>query len=212
MCQETICVPFVDTETAEKIMGRNYIGLDDIAEHSDIIIFQEDREFFSRIPYSQALLEQCQHTHILIPGFPLGVLDIFIKVPESHFHFDSDPWWISEKFTAERKMEKRWYLIRRNVLPGSAGKSYEDQTKMVVEHGEDIPMGCELIYAIVFYYLVTGIRLFGKIKAHCKDIYLDGVNFHVGFFSKGHIDVRGYANGNNKENIGISSMKNPLPL
>jgi len=208
MCQQAICADnLVDLEAAKRIMSKNFIGLEDIGEHAAITLSPEDLDFFSKIPYSEETLLKCQNTHILISGLSASILWVYINVPESRFHFDSDPWWFNESFATEIRMKRGWHLIRRNVLPESINKPYEEKVRMVIEQGENVPTGCELIFTMMLYYLTTGIRLFEKVKTQCSDICIDGVYFHVGFFQKGHIDIRGYGDQGLLKNVGITGIK-----
>lgn len=201
------CLESTAVEEAKRIMGSNLVGISDLDMPADKPFSQEDIDFFSTVPFAEGLLEKCQHSHILVPGLKMSVLDAYLAAPAVHFLFDSDPWWIEEDFATKQKTKRKWYLIRRAVVPESIGKPYDEQIQIVKDKSEDVPRGCELICAIIFYYLVTGIRLFEKIKSHCSDISIDGVHFHVGFFQKGHIDVRGYSDPVYLRDVGITGMQ-----
>ena len=208
MDTQSVCsLEMTNIETAKRIMGGNLVELGDLNSLIDSPFSQIDLDFFSNIPFSEELLEKCQHSHILIPGLEMSVLDAYLVAPTIRFLFDSDPWWIEEDFATQQKTKKQWYLIRRAVMPESIDRPYDQQVQIVKAKGEEVPRGCELICAMIFYYLVTGIRLFEKIMSHCSDISIDGVHFHVGFFQKGHIDVRGYSNHGLVKNVCIAGMK-----
>lgn len=212
MCQQAISVETsadlsVNIETAREIMGKNFIGPDDIAEHAEINFSPDDLAFYSKVPFSKKTLLKCQNTHVLICGISVNTLWIYINVPEGRLHFDSDPWWFEEPFACNHRTLKGWYLIRRNVIPDSIGKTYDEKVKIVDAHDEDVPMACELIYLMMFYYLVTGIRLFESIKTQCRDICINKINFHIGFFQKGHIDVRGRNGPELSQDVGIAGMR-----
>lgn len=207
MCQQALyCLEGVDLETAKRIMGSNFVDIADLRELIDQPFSKDDVDFFSTIPFPMQLLEKNQNSHILVPGLSMSVLDVYRTAPAVRFLFDSDPWWFQEDFATSQKTERKWYLLRRSVLPESTGQPYGVQVQVVRDSGEEIAKGCELICAMVFYYLVTGIRLFERVKSNCADFEIDGIHFHVGFFQKGHIDARGYRDLTLQRNVGMTGM------
>lgn len=213
MCQQAVCnQKTIDIETAKRIMGSNFVGIDDLDERAGHPFLPEDFDFFSKIPFPAEFLERHQNSHILIPGLGMSILEAHIQVPLFRSIFNSDPWWITEDFAVESRTDRRWYLLRRAALPETVDRPYADQAKIVEENGEIVPRGCELICAIIFYYLATGIRIFENVKSYCSDILIDGVHFHVGFFKSGHnyqVDVRGYRNPIDLKNIGTAGIRKP---
>src|SRR5436309_3007503 len=61
---------------AREIMGNNFFGVEEAAEHFAAWLVGESISKLIEIPFSEAMLEKCKHTHVLVAVLPLSIVDI----------------------------------------------------------------------------------------------------------------------------------------
>lgn len=163
-------------ESARAIMGSNFLGIDKVIQHYGADFTTEQLAALEQIPFTEAELQMCKDDFILVAGYPMDIFDIQAKGPE-----DIVPSGYSNVFFARRKMQVRWYLIRKNPVPKSTNKTYKRQ-QLLLSNNEKIPRAVELVYTIILYYLVTQQRLFEK-WVRCSDTFSNGEVVSVGNFA-----------------------------
>jgi len=67
-------------ETAQKIMGKNYIGIADVQNSLGVKYTPEQRKVLATIPYSEATLRETATTHILVAGYPLTFSELMFSL------------------------------------------------------------------------------------------------------------------------------------
>ncbi len=166
---------------ARQIMGENFIDSRKIPVRFGVA-FDENASSFYEVPYTEAVLKECKDTHILFAGYPLTIMDIRSKVSPDLFDPLERAWYKKLAFARNDKVKMRWYLIRKDIVPDSTGKTYVEQVHMLSKD-EEVPRACEMVYMIVLTYLVTGTRLFPGYYARCRDVVKHGEHVTVGSYS-----------------------------
>lgn len=172
---------------AREIMGKNYLGIEEASQHFGVK-FGKELARFDEIPFPEFVLEECKDTHILFAGFPLTILDVRSKVSQDLFWRHGCAWYNNQVFAKKEKVELRWHLTQKDIVPGSTNKTYQDQLAMFSED-EEIPRTCEVIYMTILYFLATRNRLFKSIWVRCQDKTDSGRRGHVGDFDRGGLVV-----------------------
>jgi hypothetical protein len=127
--------------TARDIMGKNFLGLEEVCNGYAVLYSDDQLLQILEIAYSEERLQACKDTHILFPGYPLSLIDIHRKCGD--LFYDND-WYHLEAFANEKKVSVRWYLIRKEPVPGSLGKTYSEQTDLLPKE-EEVPFACEVL-------------------------------------------------------------------
>ena len=119
------------------------------------------------------------------------------------------------QFAKNETVELRWYLLRKDVVPGSKGKDFAEQLSFLTQR-EAVPRACEVVYVTTLYFLARGIRLFADAATRCADIepqFINSVAVHVdvGNFKEtgllvGLLDL----DDGRDEDIGLASMVMPM--
>lgn len=167
-------------KVAREIMGENFLGIEEASQHFGVK-FGKELARFDEIPFPEAVLEECKDTHILFAGFPLTILAVRSKVLRDLFWQHKYAWYNKQAFAKKEKVGLRWYLIRKDIVPESTSKTYQEQLAMLSED-EEVPKACEVVYMTILYFLATGTRLFGSIYARCQDESASGYRVSVGRF------------------------------
>ena len=171
--------------TARKIMGnKNFLGIREIVRYFGVIPSRAQILTLAKIPFSEETLNECKGTHILCAGFPMTILKIRAKAPTRKpktFYSYHDAWYNNQVFANREKVGLRWYLIRKTAVVDSFSKRSNDQ-QLLIGPNEEVPRACELIYAVVLYFMATGERLFKNVYVRCSDLVLYVSQVRVGHF------------------------------
>ena len=194
---------------AREIMGKNCLGIEEAVRHFGATFTDEQLASLAEIPFSEAVLEECKNTHVLVAGFPMSILNIRAKAPSKKpktFYSYKDAWYNTQAFAKDEKVEVRWYLIRKEAVAGSTSKTYGEQTAMLSAH-EEVPRACELVYAVVLYFMATGERLFPSIYVRTVSLDSDGSRVYVGYFDSDGLLVNGNWVDYRYDDVAVSSSR-----
>ena len=97
---------------------------------------------------------------------PLSILDLRERAGQC---FDRFFPCFGNRFGKDERVELRWYLLRKDVVPGSKRKAFAKQVSLLAKR-EAVPRACEAVYGVTLYFLARGIRLFAHAAARCADI------------------------------------------
>lgn len=153
----------VNLNIARKIMGENFLGLEDLARHLHISFAPQEPSQFSEVPFPQVFLEENSQTHILFPGYALSINDMARRAPRSLQFIVRNIGSLGLT-----KVESRWYLLAKCLVPGSFGKTLKEQL-LLLHECQEMPRACELVYAVLLWFLARGGRLFGFNWLSCRD-------------------------------------------
>jgi hypothetical protein len=172
----------VSQECAQKIMGGNFFGIEDVSKHFGVTYGPEQLLAFVEVPFSEATLEECKDTHILFAGFPMNTLEIRAKAPKDPrtFYSHEKGWYNEEPFALNECVCLRWYLMRKNAVPNSVGKDFPGQ-RAFLSQDEQVPRAVEFVYGIVLNFLAKKERLCLNIPTRCVDLDRDGMRVEVIF-------------------------------
>lgn len=195
----------VSQERAREIMGRSFLGAAEVEKYFGVAFLSKQLRALARIPFSEATLEECKETHLLVAGAPLSILDVRAKAPKGTFYSNDDAWYDTEAFARDEKVAVRWYLIRKDIVADSTSKSFNEQQRLLGPKDE-IPRACEVVYAVVlYYYLAMGERLFERMYVRCADVDSVGFRVGVGNFDSCGLSVGRYWGDNRRGCVGVAS-------
>lgn len=95
--------PSTSRKCAREIMGRNMFGVEEAIKHFLVNPSHQQLAVLSEIPFSEAVLEQCKNTHVLIAVFPLSILDVRGKMQDKGLFCNQD-WYNKEAFTDRKSV------------------------------------------------------------------------------------------------------------
>jgi hypothetical protein len=176
---------------ARAIMGANFLGVEEVIGHYGAAYTTDQLAALAEIPFSEAELEACKETHLLVAGYPMTILDVRAKAPSKKpktFYSYKDAWYNTQAFATSELVGLRWHLIRKTAVEGSFSKTFDDQ-KQLLGSEDVVPRACELVYAVVLYFMATGERLFTNHYVRCIDLASGGRRVIVGLFDSGGLVV-----------------------
>lgn len=196
------------SDRAREIMGKYFLGIENaVAYLYGAKVSEDEAKSLAVIPFSEATLEECKNTHLLVAGFPMTILDISAAAPRGTFYSNENAWYNAEAFAAKEKVGLRWYLIRKEIAPNSTSITWKDQQKLLGPKDE-VPRACELAYAVVLCFLATGERLFPNRYARCVDVVSGGYRVDVGRFAASGLRVDYYYWDDRRyDRIGVASAR-----
>ncbi len=195
--------PSTSQKRAKEIMGASYLGPEDVMKHFGVSFTDKELVQLREIPFTEAELEACKGTHVLFVGYPLSILDIRNKV--GHL-FCSQDWFDKESFAKKEKVNLQWYLIRKDEVPNSTSKTWQEQQSLLT-NDEATPRACEVIFMVMLYFLVTGKRLLEGMYVRCIDVSSSGDRVSVGYFSSRGLHVSNWADAHRGGIVGLAASR-----
>lgn len=196
--------PTVSQKTARAILGPNYIGVEKSIEHLKVTPSKADLKVLEEVPFSEAELEACKETHILVAVLPLSVMGLWERTKHL-FYAKDDPWYRTQAF-AKDKGQAGWHLVRKDIVPNSTSKTWQEQQALLGKDDET-PTARILIYAVILTFLATGVKLLPNIYARVSDVGSDGYRVLVGFFFDDGLYVNDHWDGGRNAYLGVSSSR-----
>ncbi len=174
----------VTPEEAAQIMGSNFHPVAAAAAAFGFRPSAKHKRELLNVPFGREILSTCQRTHILVPGLPLSITDIH-KLAAREFYSQADPWYgqAEQKFGRD-KIKLGWYLVRKDAVPNSTSRTWNEQQGLVPE-GEFVPEANLAVYAAILHKLQTGERLFSRVWVRTNSGTAHGGPGGVGFRSDG---------------------------
>lgn len=196
--------PTASQKMARAILGTNYIGVEKSIEHLNVMPSAADFKALEEVPFSEDELEACKDTHILVAVLPVSVMDLWERA--KHLFYDEvDPEYRNQAF-AKRKGQAGWHLIRRDIVPGSTHKTWQEQQSMLMPN-EEAPTARVLTYAVILTVQATDVKLLWNNDARVSDMDSRGIGVSV--FFGGGLRFFYIGDGSCISNLGVSSSRKP---
>lgn len=169
-------LPVTSQEKAREIMGKSFLGIEEIKKCFNVVFSERDLQVLGDIPFSENTLEECKDLYILVADFGISILDIREMHPGL---FSSEkPWFFNETFSHKRDRPS-WRLVMNVLIPGSTEKTWKEQQGLINPHDE-IPEARVMTYAMVSWYLVTQKKMFEGYILRTSSLTLEGTHAVVG--------------------------------
>ncbi len=203
--------PTTTQKLARAIMGSlsagGYFGIEEAIRHFGVKPTLAQLATLAEIPFTEAVLQECKDTHILVAVFPMSILDIRKRVERKLFYSHENAWYNTQSF-AEKKGEARWRLIKKTPVLNSTGKTWNEQKELLNEN-EEILKARVMVYTIIGHYLATGERLFRNVYVRCADLDSDDNRVNVGSFNQAGLYVNYWRDSYRYDYIGLASSIRP---
>jgi hypothetical protein len=155
-----------DLYTCKELFGKYFFGVDEI-----INIFNNIK--MVDIPYDIDFLKKYSDTHILILGTEITIkdmIDIFGMNPKYEPCFYNQDWFLKEDFI-NKKLENKWYLLKRDLIPESRGK---------LSSNNNLPSAVLTTYTFFINYFINSEILWKNEFIWCSDVDHNGDQIYTG--------------------------------
>ncbi len=201
--------PTKSQKAANEIMGNNYFGIEDAAEHFKIRPSRTQLAMLSEVPFSEATLRTCKNTHVLVARFPMSILEMFGNKLVCHlFGLDNpkkEPWFKKHGFSwTEGRVG--WYLISKNPEANSFNYEWVYQLAQFGNKNDPAPVGVA-VYAALGHFLKTGERMFKEGMARCAELDLSGRRVTIGPFKEDGLRIQAWWDDGRCYYVGSTSMR-----
>lgn len=203
--------PATPYDLATMILGRDFVSPKEItAKYSSIVYTEEQLDAFeSALPSREDLEWLRDNNFILLPGpnSSLSLLDIR-NLNTAYFYAKTGGWYAEEKqtFVSNDKTEVRWIALRKEAVPGSYSKNWEEQ-KALLSGLELVPNAAEAVWCITAYKAVRNINLFRSTYVRTSSLIAVGFRVGVGYFDGKGLSVDYYWGGHRRDGLGLASAR-----
>lgn len=156
-------------------MGKNFIGPRELKKISGQMGILDPFKFphsIPKIPFSLNYLGKVSKDYILILGQPTDKTGQKLTINRMRKIFGWDPqesepcfynqdWYLKEKFSKDKTLDFKWYLVKKTVNKNTRGKNPEDIPK-TLRKKEAFPPAILTAFTFFAYYLLTGGEILWK--------------------------------------------------
>ena len=189
---------------AREIMRRNCFGIEEAIRHFGVNPSRQQLAALAEVPFTEATLEECKNTHVLMTVFPLSIFEIRGKVQDNGLFYNQD--WYNKQSFAKEHGEVTWQLVRKTPVENSTSKNWQEQQALIAKDDE-VPTVQVMVYTIIGHYLATGERLFEQIYVRCSDVFSNGDRVDVGCFDSHGLFVRSVWDDSRGDIVGVASAR-----
>lgn len=215
----------IHQKLARATLGENFFGIEEWSSLYGINFTKKQLREIADFPWSEDILnapcpfvkgKKVKETHFAFLGLdsfkgkPLTILTWQELHPASKqpkfYSYAPDCWYAREGFATGKISDFRWYLMLKEIVPGSTEKIYQEQIKMLPDEYE-VPFAIEEVTKEILYFKKNGAYLNPNRYAHCQDLYSPGHRVHVGHFDQDGLAVDYYWDDRRHSDIGLASSR-----
>ena len=189
--RKAIMIARYSVEDVEKVFGIRYTS--------------EQKAALENMPFSEAVLKECEGTHMLFPGFPISLLKIRDRIPHL-FYEENGEWYKYQPFAKNIQVRPSWHLLRMEPVPESFGKTRDEQRKLLLPD-EDVPSAAAVAFATMLHFMMSRQRLFEHSFVCTADVDSGGFRVTVGVFDASGFGVSNAWVDSRNDWLGLSSVR-----
>ena len=199
-----------DYTLAKQILGDDFITPEEIAKARGVVYSSEHIESLANSIPPEDTLRWCRDNGYAImtaPPTAMSLLDVR-SFQNAHFYSKEGGWYEkdAEKFSRDDKTTFGWLTIRKDIVPKSTSKNWNEQQKLI-SGVERVPNAAEMSWFITTYFEVRGVRLFERIYVRTSSLDSVGDRVYVGYSVAKGLGVYYYWDGSRHDRLGLSSAR-----
>ena len=199
----------IESRMARMVLGRNIFDVADWMSYYDAKFTKKQIRDAGKFPWGEDVLNSpcpfnkgklVKDTHFAflgltaINGSPLTVakwLQLHPATGQPKFYFNSNPWHEGQPHTDVATMQLRWYLMLKDIVPGSTDKTPEEQVAILPAEYE-VPTTIAETTKDILVFRKTDVRPNGSRWAACTERTVKTDKASAGDVScVGHFDGHG---------------------
>ncbi len=197
-----------DYTLAQTILGKDFITPEEVAKSRGITYTEDQMAKFGDTLPLQEVLVWCRDNGYMVvagPNKPMSLLEVR-EMKSGYFYSKSGGWYADQKFARNDKADTRWIMVRKEPVPGSTNKTWNEQQALLSDV-EITPNAAEFVWAVTTYRAVRDVYLFGSIYARTFLVDSGGDRVYVGSFDDKGLNVYSWHGDNRHSNVGVSSAR-----
>jgi hypothetical protein len=197
-----------DYSLAQSILGVDFITPEEIMKATAVVYSKKQLASLHGAIPPEDVLRWCKEHNFAVVAAPLNPINLLNvrALDNSLFYSKEGGWYAEQKFASENKTGPGWLMIRKDPVPNSTRKTWDEQNKLI-SGVERVPNAAEVSWLVTTYFKVRGVRLFESIYVRCSDLDSDGDRVGVGRFGAGGLGVDGIWGGRRDERLGVASAR-----
>lgn len=197
-----------DYALAQSILGVDFVTPEDIMKASAVVYNKKQLVALHAAIPPEDVLRWCKENNFVViaaPPNPINLLNVR-TLDNSLFYSKTGGWYSEQKFASENKTGSGWLMIRKDPVPKSTSKNWDEQNKLI-SGVERVPNSAEVSWLVTIYFKVRGIRLLENIYVRCSDLDSDGGRVDVGNFDARGLSVSDNWDDGRRGNLGLASAR-----
>lgn len=215
----------VSVEVAQNLLGANFFGVEEWQEQYGVSFTKSQLAQVSQFPWGEKVLtapcpfhpgKQVKDTHFAFLGVeqhgkkPLTIHQWQELHPASgqprFYSYPPDCWYKDEQFASKVTCQMRWYLMLREIVPGSEDKTFDSQQAMLPREYE-VPTGVEEVTKHLVCFKNTGVYLNPSRYGRVKDTSSYGDRVLVGLSDARGLFVLSYWGDSEGSIVGLAASR-----
>jgi hypothetical protein len=197
-------------DLARTILGKDFISPEEVTKSRGVAYTDDQLAKFGDTLPSQEVLEWCRDNGYMIvagPNKSMSLLEVR-ELKSEYFYSKQGGWYTgaSETFSRNDKVGTGWIMIRKDPVPESIGKNWNEQ-QVLLSEVEITPNAAEVVWAVTTYKAVRGVNLLPSPYVRTSSLDSVGRRVSVGYFDSGGLDVNVYWVNRRHDNLGVSAAR-----
>ena len=195
-------------ESARRILGDDFISPSDVATAHRVSYTKDQLDYFVKTLPEESVLRWAKENGYAVvagPPTPTSLLDTRSLNPKL-FWTQSGGWYDNENFARNDKAATNWLIIRKEPVPNSTNKNWNEQLQLLSKD-EQVPNSGEIGWFITTFYEVRGVRLFERIYVRTSSVASVGGRVGVGGFDGDGLVVGSYWDGGRGYGLGVAASR-----
>lgn len=168
---------------AKSILDLSFISPDEIVGSTQKIVYTEAqlRFLWETFPSVEVIQWGADNDYMLFPGpcKPMFIADIHLSWPE-YFKDQDDILYFKDDNNHQDTISTRWVMLRKNLIPGSLGKNFDEQRQML-SADETIPNVATVAWGLAMSKSVRNLYLLPDKTVRTSSVYR-GTHYSIGKF------------------------------
>lgn len=197
-----------------------FFGIADWQAFNGIVFTPKQIASVAKFPWSDAVLnapcpfhhgKMVRETHFAFVGKEgMTIMELQQLFPQSgqprFYSYAPDAWYSNQQFATKETLKFRWYLLLKDIVPGSENTTFEKQ-KAMLPKGYEVPSAAAETAKDLLVFKKIGIHANSNRYARTSSLDSDGDRVRVGFCDAGGVDVSARRDGDHGGGVGVGASR-----
>ncbi len=184
-----------------------------------VVVIGKQTVAIGEFPWSDAVLnapcpfhpgKMIRETHFAFVGLDhVTIAELQKLYPQSgqpRFYSYEDSWYAKQKFATKTTLALRWYLLLKDIVPGSENKTFDEQQAMLSDEYE-VPSAVAEIAKDLFVFEKTGNHVNANRYARTADLDSGGNRVLAGLCAVKGVNVDFWNDDRRDDGVGVGAFR-----